>query len=259
MATTTTITDTSIELETRPSARSDPNPANTSSIRNDDVVEASRIVDSGVPEGGYGWVAVAACGAMCFWFVGTTYAWGVIQGALVAEGLSSASTLSWVGSITVACNAILAISSARVLRAIGSRRTAFAGITFLGGGQILSGFSVHNIGGLFFTSGIVMGIGVSLSFIVGASVPAQYFSRKRGLANGIVFACGGLGGAAISLMMESMLQRLGTAWTFRLIGAMTLVTGLPAAWFVKDRVAPNRRTFIEWQLFKYVLADVCQS
>ena len=30
---------------------------------------------------------------------------------------------------------------------------------------------------------------------------------------------------------------------------MILLTRLPAAWFVKDRVPPNRSTFIEWSLF----------
>ena len=78
--------------------------------------------------------------------LGTTYCWGVIQGALVADGLSSASTLSWIGSIAVACNAILAIISARILRSLGSRLTAFAGVSFLAGSEILSGFTVHNVG-----------------------------------------------------------------------------------------------------------------
>lgn len=29
-----------------------------------------------------------------------------------------------------------------------------------------------------------------------------------------------------------------------------LATGLPAAYFVKDRVTPSRRRFVEWELFK---------
>ena len=182
--------------------------------------------------------------------LGTTYCWGVMQGALVAKGLSSASTLSWIGSTAVACNAILAILSARLLRSLGSRLTAAAGICFLAGGQILSGFSVNNLGGLFVTAGVIMGIGVSLSFVVIGSVPAQYFNRRRGLANGIVFACGGLGGTIISFAMDGLLQKTGPAWTFRILGFIILATGLPAAYFVKDRVAPNRRTFIEWSLFR---------
>lgn len=76
--------------------------------------------------------------------------------------------------------------------------------------------------------------------------PAQYFHRKRGLANGIVCAGGGLGGMVISLSMNGIIQRVGPAWTFRIIGLMTLATGLPAAGLIKERCPIRSTTFIEW-------------
>lgn len=33
----------------------------------DDILEASRLADSAVPEGGYGWVAVGACAVISWW------------------------------------------------------------------------------------------------------------------------------------------------------------------------------------------------
>jgi hypothetical protein len=36
-----------------------------------DVLAASRLADSTVPDGGVGWVIIAACGVVTFWFVGT--------------------------------------------------------------------------------------------------------------------------------------------------------------------------------------------
>lgn len=33
----------------------------------DDVVESSRLADSTVPDGGYGWVVIAGCAIMTFW------------------------------------------------------------------------------------------------------------------------------------------------------------------------------------------------
>jgi hypothetical protein len=36
-----------------------------------DILEASRLADSTVPDGGVGWVVIAACGVVTFWFVGT--------------------------------------------------------------------------------------------------------------------------------------------------------------------------------------------
>lgn len=58
---------------------------------------ASASADDSVPDGGYGWVVVAGCATLTFWFGGTTYSWGVMQAALVNEGLADASTLAFVG------------------------------------------------------------------------------------------------------------------------------------------------------------------
>jgi hypothetical protein len=132
------------------------------------LLEASRLADASVPEGGYGWVVLFACGVITWWFVGTTYCWGVIQGALVSEGLSSPSTLSFVGSLTTASLSLLALVSSRVLRSLGARNVGLLGITWLGVGELLSGFMTKNVRGLFVTTGVIMGVGVSLSFIVSA-------------------------------------------------------------------------------------------
>jgi cyanate permease len=126
----------------------------------DTIIEASRIADESAPEGGYGWVIVAACSLITFWFVGTTYSWGVIQAALVESALAKASTLAFVGSLAVACNAAFAIVNGRLVRAIGARNVAFLGIVLMSSGQILSGWAMKSVAGLFITEGLVMGYGV---------------------------------------------------------------------------------------------------
>ena len=113
--------------------------ASTRQPASDTVVEASRLADESAPEGGYGWAIVAACSVLTFWFVGTTYSWGVIQAALVESGLAKASTLAFVGSLAVASNAAFAIVNGRLVRAIGARNVAFLGVGLMGLGQILSG------------------------------------------------------------------------------------------------------------------------
>lgn len=128
-------------------------------LSEDDILRASLQADSEVPEGGYGWVVVFACALLTWWFVGTSYCWGVLQAALVKDGLSSPSTLSFVGSLTAASISFLAILNARILRALGARLTALIGVLFLGLGEVFSGFAVANIGGLFMTSGAIAGIG----------------------------------------------------------------------------------------------------
>jgi hypothetical protein len=131
----------------------------TTALTADDIVQQSRIADATVPEGGYGWVVVGGCSLLAFWFIGTSYSWGVLQGALVMRGLSSPSTLAFVGSLAITCIAILAIVNASLIRALGARRVSMAGISLVALGEILSGFSVDNVGGLFVTTGVIMGVG----------------------------------------------------------------------------------------------------
>lgn len=216
----------------------------------DAILHASQIADAAVPDGGHGWVIASACAVITWWFVGTTYCWGIIQSALVAEGLGTPATLSYVGSLTVTFISILALASASVISHVGARGTAIMGVSLLGLGGILSGFATRSVVGLFLTNGIFTGMGVALCFMVCSTTPAQYFYRKRGLANGIVFAGGGLGGAVISFIMEALIAKLGVPWTFRIIGMMTLATGLPAAWLIRERVPVKSRSRIEWRLFR---------
>lgn len=80
--------------------------------------------------------------------------------------------------------------------------------------------------------------------------PAQYFKAKRGIANGIVYAGGGLGGTVLSFILDALLQRVGIAWTFRILGFMIMTTGLPAAYLIKGRAPIQRTKIVEWRLFR---------
>lgn len=105
----------------------------------------------------------------------------------------------------------------------------------------------------------------SLCFMVVSIVPSQYFKAKRGIATGIVYAAGGLGGAAISFIINGLLDKMGTAWTFRILGFITLGTGLPAAYLIKQRVPIHPTKFIEWyvccpsSVYRYLFLTHCQA
>lgn len=157
---TLTVAQPAIELESSPNSSTTHWAQTTAPHDPDNVVEASRLADADVPEGGYGWVVVAAAAVLSWWFIGTSYCWGVIQSALVAEKVSSASTLAFVGSLTVACNAIFASTAAQVLQRLGSRATALLGTCLLGLGYVCAGFCTHSVAGLFITAGVITGVGI---------------------------------------------------------------------------------------------------
>ncbi|GJC83386.1 putative transporter ESBP6 [Colletotrichum liriopes] len=239
MATTTTTASAStsgIELHPLPaqiSLKPYPIPPTQPADDGDPILRASREADSAVPEGGYGWVVVGGCFVVAWWIIGTSYSWGVIQSALIDDGLGTPAVLSFVGSLAAALISAMAIVNSRVMRRIGPRKTGLLGIALLGVSELLSSFAVKNVGAMFATSGVIMGLGM-----------------RRGLANGIVFAGGGLGGAVNSFALDAVLNRLGSAWAYRVLALVTLATGLPAAWLIKERVPVRSSGFVEWRLFK---------
>ena len=256
MATTSTatVTDTSATTAIELTNRQVPRPSQrdlfnnrplTSREEEDAILQESRNGDLEVPDGGYGWAVVAGCALLAWVFIGPTYTWGIFQSVFVQRKLASASALAYVGSIATTCISIFTILFARVIRMIGVRRTAFTGVCIMALSHLLASFAVNNFIGLLLTAGLTMGIGVSLCFITVTSVPSQYFNRKRGLANGIVFAGGGLGGATMSFMNEALIHKLGPAWTYRILSVFTLAIGLPAAWLVKERVPLRPLAFVD--------------
>lgn len=212
-----------------------------------DPLEASRALDASAPDGGlHAWLMVGCCAMLGFWFVGVTYSWGVLQTTLVERHLAPASTLAFVGSIAVSTLSFMAILNSRILTSLGARKMAIIGTIFMSFSQIFASFTTRNVGGLFVTAGVMMGLGVGFCFMVISITPAQYFTTKRGTAVGLVYAAGGLGGAVISLALEAGVRNIGLEWTFRLVGLLILVTCLPAAWYVKERTTVVRKEFVDW-------------
>jgi MCP family monocarboxylic acid transporter-like MFS transporter 3 len=207
---------------------------------------------SAVPDGGWAaWSNLIASALFTFWFNGISNSWGVMQAALFQQGLTSASTLSFVGSLSITFSVILSLLSVRFMRLVGARDAALLGITMLGLGELTAGFTTSNIAGLFGTAGVLFGTGSSLCFMVANVLPSQYFSSKLGLANGLVKFAGGFGGAVLSISLDKSIINVGTAWTFRIMGICCLATGIPAAFMVKELNAPRGRApFFEFSLFR---------
>jgi hypothetical protein len=123
------------------------------------ILEASRRADSNVPDGGYGWVIVGSCAVLAWWTVGTSYCWGIIQSALVEDGVSSPAKLSFVGSLALSFISTLALVNSRLTRLIGLKYLGIAAMILIGGGQVLSSFVVRDVKALFGTIGVMTGLG----------------------------------------------------------------------------------------------------
>lgn len=218
----------------------------------DEPDSTSTNVTTAIPDGGYGWVVVASCSLMTFWFNGLAGSWGVIQTALLSSSLQGTptSTITFVGSLNLCCCVAFGLLAVRIITILGARYAGLIGMALIGLGEVAAGFTTSNIGGLFTLIGVMVGAGTCLIYAVSNSMPPQYFSAKLGLANGLVKFGGGLGATVLSITLQALIDHVGTAWMFRVLGLMTLGTGLPAAYLVTERMPMHKTRLVEFSMFK---------
>ncbi|KAF9693795.1 hypothetical protein EKO04_008277 [Ascochyta lentis] len=208
-----------------------------------------------IPDGGYGWAVVFAGFTVTFCINGLINCWGVLQTALLNSTLSHVptATLAFIGSLNICCGAAFGVFATKLGQRFGSRITAMSGIATMGLGLVAAGSCTSNVAGLFGTIGVIAGVGMNMTYTITNQLPVQYFSGKLGLANGLIKLGGGIGGTVMAVALEALVQHVGIAWTFRIQGFLTIGMGLPAAWFMKDRIAPVRKApFVDLTMFKSV-------
>jgi MFS family permease len=93
---------------------------------------------------------------------------------------------------------------------------------------------------------------MGLIFVASAPVPAQWFKKKRSLANGCTAAGSGFGGLIYSLATNAMIQNIGLAWTFRTLAIICFVVNGIASFFIRDRnqAVGSVHVAFNWKLFK---------
>ena len=102
-------------------------------------------------------------------------------------------------------------------------------------GSLFSSLTVNNLSGLFVTAGILFGLGSSLTYTMCYNLPMQWFSSKLGTANGLVKLGGGLGATTMAILVQALIDKVSIPWTFRILGFVSLASGVPAALLVSIR------------------------
>lgn len=207
-----------------------------------------------IPDGGYGWTVVFACSVVTFTINGWGGSWGVLQTALLQAypNRESTTSLSFVGTLSMTLCVALGLASVRLSQLIGARYSMLLGVLMMGSGSLFSSFTVDNIGGLFATAGVLFGLGASLAFTMGNSLPAQWFNSRLGTANGLVKLGGGLGSAIVVVVVQVLIDKVGIPWTFRALGLFTLVSDVPAALLIRERVPLKKAPFVDLSLFRSI-------
>ena len=111
----------------------------------------------------------------------------------------------------------------------------------------------HEYWQIFLSQGLMSGIGCGLMFCPTIALLPTYFEKRRALALSGAAAGSATGGLIIPAMVNSLLPKIGFAWTLRCLGFFSLATLLPGLFFLKQRLPPRATgPIVEWKAFREV-------
>ncbi|XP_031559590.1 monocarboxylate transporter 12-like [Actinia tenebrosa] len=174
-----------------------------------------------VKDGGWAWVICSAAFCDLFVVLGIQYTFGVIYVALLDHFKESKSDTAWVGSIGQFCLFFLAYLSSLLSARFGCRLMTMVGGVLMTLGLLLSSFS-NSIKLLYFTHGVLLGIGSSLSYLPALVMVADYFEKKRSLATGIAAAGGNIGALALAPLQQVIVESWGWRNCYRFLSVFSL-------------------------------------
>jgi MFS family permease len=115
------------------------------------------------------------------------------------------------------------------------RWSPMLGLTIMCIALAVSSFS-QNVAHLILTQGIFYAIGGSICYCPCLLYMDEWFTKRKGLAYGIMWSGTGLAGFAMPLIFESFLNKYGFRTTLRIWAVSLLVLTVPLAFFIKPRL-----------------------
>jgi MFS family permease len=198
---------------------------------------------------------------------GLLNSYGVFQNYYETELLAgtSASVISWVGSVQVFCFMAVAVITGPLYDMGYCRSLIIAGAAFETGGFMLTSISTK-FWQILLAQGICVGLGTCFISMPSMAIVPLYFGKRRARAMATATVGSGLGAAVYPLIFQNLLAKVGFGWTMRVLGFITLAMCLFALFTLKPRPNPEKpawqvngfswRWFIDLSAFKehtYVL------
>jgi OFA family oxalate/formate antiporter-like MFS transporter len=178
------------------------------------------------------WV-IAIAGVFFQIALGAVYAWSVFRVPLAKEFGWSISEITLTFTVSIFVLGFAAFFGGLWLNRKGPRIVALIGGALYGLGVFLASFS-HSLSWLYFSYGLIGGIGLGLGYIVPVAVLVKWFPDRRGLITGI--AVGGFGAGALitAPVATRLIQSVGVLSTFAYLGIAYLVVTVIAGSFMQN-------------------------
>nr|CAD7256594.1 unnamed protein product [Timema shepardi] len=161
-----------------------------------------------VPDGGWGWVVVAASFFISTIADGISFSFGLLYGEFLIHFGESKSTTAWIGSLFMAVPLLSGPIGSALVDRYGCRVMTIIGGIIAGVGFIMSCFA-ESILVLYLTFGVVAGLGLGLCYVTAVVSIAYWFDKRRGLAMSFG-ACGtGIGTFVYAPMTQYFIEEYG--------------------------------------------------
>jgi OFA family oxalate/formate antiporter-like MFS transporter len=178
------------------------------------------------------WV-IAIAGVFFQIALGAVYAWSVFRVPLTKQFGWSISEVTLTFTISIFVLGCAAFFGGLWLNRRGPRIVALTGGALYGLGVFLASFS-HSLWWLYFSYGLIGGIGLGFGYIVPVAVLVKWFPDRRGLITGIAVGGFGAGALVTAPAATRLIQSVGVLSTFAYLGIAYLVVTIISGSFMQN-------------------------
>jgi len=175
----------------------------------------------------YGWVIVGVSFLTLFFTHGIRNSFGVFYVAMLHEYGWGRGETAGAFSLAMVIHAFFSILSGALIDRFGPRALFPLGATLLAIG-LAAASRIGAIWHLYVAFGVVMAIGINtMAFVPHMSLIAKWFTRKRGLASGLVLAGMGIGILVMAPVIQFMIDSAGWRFAFLILAGLVLCILVP--------------------------------
>lgn len=183
--------------------------------------ESTEVTEARPPDGGWGWVVVAAAFMVNLIADGITFSFGVIFVEFLKYFGEGKGATSWIGSLFMAMPLLSGPIASFLTDRYGCRRVTIAGSILATLGFVISYFA-KSMGVLILTFGVLAGFGLSLCFVAAVVIVAYYFDKRRSFATGLSVCGSGIGTFIFPPLIQNLLNEYGWRGTTLILAGLFL-------------------------------------
>ncbi|CAI6237683.1 unnamed protein product [Periconia digitata] len=205
------------------------------------------------PDGGtQAWLQVLGSWMLFFNTWGILNTFGIFQTYYESGALfrTSSSNISWIGSI----QALALLATGAFVGPIYDRG-GYRWLLIVGTVGVVLGHMLLSLAKTYWeallTQGLMVGIGGGCLYVPAVAIMPTYFTSKLGLTLGIAASGSSTGGIIYPIMFYKLIDRVGFAWTVRILSFTALITLIIPFSVMRMRVKPAKvRSLIDWTAFQ---------